>query len=142
MPDATSALHLVIRTPRDIVLEADVISIRVPTETGQVGLRRGCEPTVLAVEPGLILARLRDRTRFAGTAGGLLRCDGRLASLLTPVGVIGDELNAVLEELDRTLSAPNTEQEVRAMLKRLEKNILEELQHSGDNRPHSVGTPK
>src|SRR5689334_16832674 len=106
MADATATLHLVIRTPRDIVLETDVVSIRVPTETGQVGLRRRCEPTVLAVEPGLIVIRLRDKTRLAGTAGGLLRCDGKSASLLTPVGVVGDELAAVLEELDRTLSAP------------------------------------
>lgn len=140
MPDST--LHFVIRTPRDIVLESDIVSIRVPTETGQVGLRPRSEPNVLAVEPGLIVIRQSDSTRFAGTAGGLLHCDGKTASLLTPVAVVGNELAAVLEELDRTLSAPNAEQEVRAMLKRLEKNILEELQHSGDDHPRSVGTTK
>lgn len=137
MPDST--LHFVLRTPRDIVLESDVVSLRVPTETGQVGLRPRCEPNVLAVEPGLIVIRLGAATRFAGTAGGLLHCDGKTASILTPVAVVGDELATVLEELDRTLSAPNAEQEVRAILKRLEKNILEELQSGGDNHPRSVG---
>ena len=140
MPDST--LHFVIRTPRDIVLESDVVSIRVPTETGQVGLRPRSEPTVLAVEPGLIVIRLRDSVRFAGTAGGLLHCNGKSASLLTPVAVVGDELKAVLEELDRTLSAPNAEQEVRAMLKRLEKNILEEVQHGSGDKLRAIGTTR
>ena len=137
-----STLHFVIRTPREIALESDVVSIRVPTETGQVGLRPRCEPTVLAVEPGLIVVRLSDSSRFAGTAGGLLHCDGKTANLLTPVAVVGNELAAVLEELDRTLAAPNAEQEVRAMLKRLEKNILEELQHSSGDSLRSAGTKR
>jgi F0F1-type ATP synthase epsilon subunit len=140
MPDST--LHFVIRTPQNIVLDSDVVSIRVPTETGQVGLRPRSEPTVLAVEPGLIVVRLSDSSRYAGTAGGLLHCDGKSANLLTPVAVVGDELTAVLEELDRNLSAPNAEQEVRAMLKRLEKNILEELQHSSGDPLRSTGTTR
>ena len=71
-----ATLHFVIRTPQEIVLERDVASVRVPTETGQVGLRPHGEPTVLAVEPGLIVVRQDDLVRFAGTAGGLLHCDG------------------------------------------------------------------
>ena len=89
-PWLRAPLHFVIRTPQDIVLECDVASVRVPTETGQVGLRPHSEPTVLAVEPGLIVVRQDDLIRFAGTAGGLLHCDGAVAHLLTPVAVIGD----------------------------------------------------
>lgn len=138
MPEST--LHFVIRTPRNIVLDSEVVSIRVPTETGQVGLRPRSEPTVLAVEPGLIVVRLSGSSRFAGTAGGLLHCDGKTANLLTPVAVVGNELTAVQETLDRTLSEPNAEQEIRAMLKRLEKSILEELQHSSGEPLRSTGT--
>jgi hypothetical protein len=65
-----------------------------------------------------------------------------VASLLTPVAVVGDELAAVLQELDRTLAAPNTEQEVRAMLGRLEKNILQELHHGGEDHLRSAGKTK
>ena len=137
-----SVLHFVIRTPREIVLESDVVSVRVPTESGQAGLRPRCEANVLAVEPGLVVIRLNERSRFAGTAGGLMHCDGKSASLLTPIAVVGDELDAVLEELDRTLSSSSAEQDVRMMLKRLEKNILEELQRSGDDRPRSVEAAK
>ena len=114
-------------------------AVRVPTETGQVGIRPHGEPSVLAVEPGLIVLRQDDLTCFAGTAGGLLHCDGTVASLLTPVAVIGDALTTVLEALDRALAAPSTEQETRALLGRLEKNILLELHHGDAERVHAVG---
>jgi F0F1-type ATP synthase epsilon subunit len=128
---AKATLHFVIRTPQDIVLECDLSSVRVPTETGQVGLRPHGEPTVLAVEPGLIMVRQHDMVRFAGTAGGLLHSDGAVAHLLTPMAVIGDALATVLEALDRALAVPSAEQEARALLGRLEKNIILEL-HGGD----------
>ena len=128
---AKATLHFVIRTPHDIVLACDVSSVRVPTETGQVGLRPQSESTVLAVEPGLIVVRQDDLVRFAGTAGGLLRCDGAVAHLLTPVAVIGDALTTVLEALDRALAVPSAEQEARALLGRLERHIMLEL-HGGD----------
>jgi hypothetical protein len=96
-----------------------------------VGLRPHSEPTVLAVEPGLIVVRQDDLIRFAGTAGGLLHCDGAVAHLLTPVAVIGAALTTVLEALDRALAVPSAEQEARALLGRLEKNIILEL-HGGD----------
>ena len=134
-----ATVHFVIRTPQDIVLECDVSSVRVPTETGQVGLRPHGEPTVLAVEPGLIVVRQDDLVRFAGTAGGLLHCDGAVAHLLTPVAVIGDALTTVLEALDRALAVPSAEQEARVLLGRLEKNIILELHGGDEERMPPVG---
>lgn len=134
-----STLHFVIRTPQEIVLESDVSSVRVPTETGQVGLRSHCEATVLAVEPGLIVVRQDDRTRFVGTAGGLLHCDKTMVSLLTPVAVVGDDLTTCLEKLDQELAVPSTERETRTLLGRLEKNILQELQRGDKERRQPVG---
>ena len=136
---AEATLHFVIRTPQDIVLEGDVSSVRVPTETGQVGLRPHGEPTVLAVEPGLIVVRQDDLIRFAGTAGGLLHCDGAVAHLLTPVAVIGAALTTVLEALDRALAVPSAEQEARALLGRLEKHIILELHGGDEERMPPVG---
>jgi F0F1-type ATP synthase epsilon subunit len=121
---AKATLHFVIRTPQGIVLEGDISSIRIPTETGQVGLRPRSEPTVLAVEPGMIVVRQDDLVRFAGTAGGLLHCDGAVAHLLTPLAVIGDALSTVLEALDRALAVPSAEQEARALLARLKRTLF------------------
>lgn len=134
---ARPTLHVIIRTPQAVVYKGDVSSLRFPTETGQVGLRPRCEATVLAVEPGLVL--LRDGpTAYAGTAGGLLHCDGSVASLMTPVAVVGGQLASVLEELDRALSAPGTEKEARNMIERLEKNILQEVQRGGQQQSRSA----
>lgn len=140
MPDV--ALHLILRTPQKIVLEVDVVSLRVPTETGQVGLRPRSEATILAVEPGLVLFRVGDRLQYAGTSGGLLRCDGQNAVLLTPIAVAGDEPDTVLTALDAALALPEAERDARATLERLEKNIVRDLHQaeqtsgpSGGRRP-------
>jgi F0F1-type ATP synthase epsilon subunit len=128
------ALRLRVRTPRELVAEFDVASLRVATSTGQVGLRPRCEPTVLPVEPGLAIARTVGGLRFVGTVGGLLRTDGREAMLLTPVAVVGDSVPDVAARLDEALTAPDPEREVRRLLERLEVGILLELRR-GDGAP-------
>jgi F0F1-type ATP synthase epsilon subunit len=120
-------LKLVVRTPREVVLERSVSSIRVPTESGQVGVRPRAEPFVLAVEPGLVLLRRDDTLQFVGTAGGLLRCDSASANLMTPLAVAGNDENAVLNALETALAQPSVEMEARATLGRLQSSILREL---------------
>ncbi len=122
-----SVLTLVVRTPGQVVLRMGVSSIRVPTETGQVGVRPRVEPLVLAVEPGLVLVRRDEAYHFVGTAGGLLRCDGSTASLLTPLAVCGDDQDTVVGALDEALAQPSVEMEARAALNRLQRSILREL---------------
>lgn len=124
-----SELQFVIRTPRQRVLQTNVTSLRVPTNSGQVGLRPRSEPTVLPVEAGLIVMRLDAGMMYAGTAGGLLHIDGVSASLLTPLAVVGEDIETVSRELEAMLSAPSEEREVRRSLGRLETRILQELKH-------------
>ncbi len=97
-------LKLTVRTPREVVVDFEVASVRVPTETGQVGIRPRMEPLVLAVEPGLVLARHKAGFEFVGTLGGLLRCDGKTACLLTPLAVTGEDEDAVTQALDEALA--------------------------------------
>ncbi len=125
-------LHVTIRTPSETVVDQDVASLRVPTQSGQVGLRPRGEPTVLAVEAGLIVLRLNGGTRYAGTAGGLLHTNGESASLLTPLAVVGDDVESVSRQLDALLSAPSEEMEVRRTLGRLETRILQELRQGDE----------
>jgi F0F1-type ATP synthase epsilon subunit len=122
-----TGLRLIVRTPREVVLDASASSLRVPAETGQVGLRPKAEPLVLTVEPGLVLVRGPAGLQFLGTAGGLLRCDGITATLLTPLAVVGDSQQQVLERLDAALAQPNEELEARATLGRLQRSLLREL---------------
>ncbi len=121
------SLKLIVHTPREVVLETQVSSLRVPVESGQVGLRARVEPLVLAVEPGLVLVRVGDTYQFVGTAGGLLRCDGRVANLLTPLAVRGDDEGEVISDLDAKLAQPSLEMEARETLGRLQSSILHEL---------------
>lgn len=125
------SLRFAVRTPREVVLELGAQSLRIPTDTGQVGLRPGCEPNVLAVEPGLVLARTAEGLRFVATAGGLLRCDGHVAVLLTPVAVAGGDARTVRAELDEALAAPRAELELRRAIERLETGMLRGLRSDG-----------
>jgi len=124
---SSRVLRVVVRTPREVVADLAVLSLRVPTETGQVGVRPRAEATVAAIEPGLVVAHTVERLRFLGTAGGLLRTTAFEAELLTPVAVVGDEPAAVVAALDTALARPDPEHELRHAIERLETGLLREL---------------
>jgi F-type H+-transporting ATPase subunit epsilon len=134
-----SHLHLIVRTPRDVVFRNDASSVRVPTETGQVGIRPHVEPLVLAIEPGLVVIRLNDSYRFVGTAGGLLRSDGSEATLLTPLAVVGASEDDVIGSLEAAMAQPSVEMEARAMLGRLQSSMLRELREGKQGALGIVG---
>lgn len=120
-------LHLVIRTPHAIVLDEHIRAARVPTESGQVGLRPREEPFALVVEPGLCIVRGDDGVRFAATAGGLLEGDRETATLYTPFAVAGNRGEQLLAALDRALATPDSELAARRRLGELEQHIVHEL---------------
>lgn len=128
-------LHVTIFTPKETVVDEEVTSMRIPTQSGQVGLRPRGESSVLAVEAGLVILKLSDRVRYAGTAGGLLRTSAEAANLLTPLAVVGDDLDSVSQQLEELLTAPNEEMEVRRTLGRLETRILQELHQQDEATP-------
>jgi len=127
---AEKTLGLVVRTPQGAVVDERVTSLRVPSDTGQVGLRSRSEPAVLVVEPGLVLAATTGGLRFIATAGGLLRCDGEEAVLLTPLAVVGESAAAVGAKLEKVLGTPRADLELRAVLQRLETGMLQELRRA------------
>ena len=122
-----NTLQVIIRTPLQEVVRMDVESLRVITETGQVGLRPRMESVVLAVEPGLAILHPVDGILFVGTAGGLLRCDGRMAMLLTAVAVAARDEQAVIAALTSQLEQPTAEMEIRNMINNIQTSILNEL---------------
>jgi len=129
------SVHLVVRTPRGVAADLEVQSLRVPTDTGQVGLRPGAEAAVTPVEPGLVLARTAERLHFIGTAGGLLRTDGREAELLTPVAVLEDDAAAAVAAVDQALAGADPERDLRQAIERLETGLRREVRGvDGDER--------
>lgn len=129
---ADRLLKVVVRTPQEVVAELDARSLRVPADTGRVGLRPRCEPTVLAVEPGLVLVWTEEGARFLATAGGLLRCDGRRAIVLTPLAVVGRDAREVRTRLAEALGAPRADVELRRAIEKLETGILRDLRKGGE----------
>lgn len=128
-------LHIVIRTPHEVVLDTTARSLRVGTETGQVGLRPGMEPIVLAVEAGLVVIRSSEGVRFVGSAGGLLSSDGHEAILFTPLAVSGHDRGTIKAALAQALAEPDSELTLRSALDKLEGRILSELRRQPSEAP-------
>lgn len=120
-------LLLTVRTPHEVVLRTGIDSLRVPTESGLVGLRPRAEGSLLVVEPGLVLAREGTGVRFIATAGGLLVHRNKECELFTPMAVMGSGADEVLRALDRLLAEPTEEMNTRRQLSRLEQRVLETL---------------
>ena len=120
-------LRLVIRTPHAAVVDADVDAARVPTRTGQLGLRPRQEPFITVVESGLIILDSGAQRRFAATAGGLLRTDRGTALLATPFAVTGADDAELLAALDQAYATPDSELVTRRRLAELEQRIVREM---------------
>jgi F0F1-type ATP synthase epsilon subunit len=125
---ATGKLHFIVRTPHEVIVETEARSIRIPTESGQVGLRPQNEPQIIAVEAGLVLVHTaQNETRFIGTAGGLLVAERLRATLMTPLAVSGSDRESIMNQLQTALGEPNEEMQARAMLANLEEEIISEM---------------
>ena len=127
--------RFIVRTPHDIVLDAQASAVRVLTESGHVGIRRDMEPVVLPIEAGLAIVRADGRVTLVGSAGGLLTADGREVTLFTPLAVVGTDPVAIQRALDQALAAPDSELAVRARLSKLEGRILAELRRGPQDGP-------
>ncbi len=134
-----SSLKFIVRTPRQIVVETQARSIRVLTETGHVGLRPKMEAVILTVEPGLVLVQREDSMLFVGTSGGLLKCDGVVATLLTPLAVAAKNQESVMRELQMQLRQPKAELEVRTTINNIQSSILTEITDDRRRRSNHPG---
>ena len=128
-------LRFVLRTPHQVVLDERVRAVRVPTETGQAGLRPGGEPILLVVEPGLVLLHGEAGPRFAATAGGLLESGRERCTLYTPVAAVGASDDDLLAALDHLLAAPGGEMAARRQFAELEQRIVRELREDSRTAP-------
>ena len=120
-------IHVTILTPVETVCEIEASSVRVPTTTGQVGVRPNAEASVLAIEPGLVRLISASGTKYAATVGGLLRYGRNAAQILTPFAVVGDDVTQVNLKLDEFMATPSDAVNVRRTLGLLETRILQEL---------------
>lgn len=121
-------LRLIVRTPREVVWDQQVASVRIPTETGQVGVHPRTEPFIAPVESGVVLVRTDSGDTLIGVMGGLLSVTRGMTTLLTPMAVIGTDAAALRTSLDAALASPDVELAARRTLARLEGRIVSELQ--------------
>jgi len=124
-------LELVVRTPHAEVLRRSVTSLRVPTDTGSVGVLPGAERAVLAIEPGLAVAEDANGRILVGTAGGILRLEAARATLLSPLAIVGDDADTVRAEMGALSREPSADMELRRRIDMLERGLAARSQRRG-----------
>jgi F0F1-type ATP synthase epsilon subunit len=129
--DAEKWLVLVVRTPREEVVRRRVRAVRVPTETGSVGILPRAERAALVVEPGLVVARGDATFTLVGTAGGLLRIDRDQVILLSPLAIVGDDAGSVRERVAELTRETSAEAELRRHIEMLERGLVAESRRRG-----------
>ncbi len=127
-------LVLVVRTPRGEVLRRRVRALRVPTETGAVGILPRAERAALVVESGLVVARGDHAVVLIGTAGGILRIEGDEVVLLSPLAVAGEDAAQVRERIEALTSVTSAERELRRRIETLERGLIAESRRRSEAR--------
>lgn len=137
MPEAgPSQIRAVVRTPTAVLFDGGVHSVRLPTPTGQVGVRARAEAWVTALSPGLVLLQRHDGVVYAGTAGGLARNDGQTLALFSPFAAVGAAAD-VLAALAAARADEEGELAALRNLSELEQRITAELRsgHTASGTP-------
>jgi F0F1-type ATP synthase epsilon subunit len=119
-------LRAVVRTPTEVLFDGDVRSVRLPTPSGQVGVRARAEAWLTALSPGLVLLERAEGRLHAGTAGGIARNDGQTITLFSPFAAVGDA-EAVLRALAAAQSDDEGELAALRNLSELEQRITSEV---------------
>ena len=130
------SLDLEIRTPEDLVLRRDVISLQAGDATGRFGLRPGHEAFVTVLEPGIVTFRDADGGEgFAAVDGGVLLVEADHVSIVAREAVVADSLQSIAAAAAARVGARRGEEEsARLAAEQIALRLLEQLRELG-SRP-------
>jgi F-type H+-transporting ATPase subunit epsilon len=95
MPQADSALRLVVLTPLATVLDGAADWVTVPLSDGWYGMLPGHAPFQARVLAGTIVLGLEGRSRLLATLGGTLMLEENVVTLLTGAAALDVEMDAL-----------------------------------------------
>lgn len=134
-----NTLHLKIITPKKIVLEEEVLSVSIPTTSGEITVLPKHEKLFSIITEGIIKIKKKEEEDYLSIGGGYLETDGRELNILVSRAYgqseIDEEMiNQATEEAKKILSQPVSEQEkgeAIAMMRRaiLDSKLLKKRKH-------------
>lgn len=121
-------MHLEVRTPERLVVDAEVKAVNAPLSDGWIGILSGHAPFQARVRPGVIAYRpSEDEAQQVAVHGGFLSVQDDQVTVLTGVAREGVDL----ETLDEAIS--HEEQQLEAMeeeARRRFDQIYQKMTHS------------
>jgi alternate F1F0 ATPase F1 subunit epsilon len=120
--------RLELRTPKGLLVDRDVVSVRAEDLDGWFGLGAGHSDLVAALPPGLMVLRDRDGETFVALAGGVLSMRGGRCRVMCRDALIAPELSGVAEEVERRHRERRERQSSRvAVLRDLVREALKRM---------------
>jgi F-type H+-transporting ATPase subunit epsilon len=81
-----SAIHLKVVTPRQLLVEADVEAVFLPTLEGQIGVLPGHRPLFVGIGKGKLSYREGGSDEFVAVQGGYAQIQPEKVVVMTEVG--------------------------------------------------------
>lgn len=123
-------LKLKIITPRKIVLEEEVLSVTVPTTSGEITVLPRHEKLFSIITEGIIKIKKKDQEDYLSIGGGYLETDGIELNILVSRAYGQNEIdeemiNKAEEEAKKILSQPVSEKEKNEALSMMRRAVID-----------------
>lgn len=124
--------RFILRTPRALLVDAEVSLISAEDADGWFGIRPGREDVVAALVPGLLLFEDEAGEGFVALAGGLLDMHDGTCRVMAREAVVARELDAVADALEESMALRRRHAEARSdaiddLAKEMMRRLVEEV---------------
>ena len=125
-----SLLHLKIITPRKIVLEEEVLSVTIPTSSGEITVLPKHEKLFSIITEGIIKIKKKEEEDYLSIGGGYLETDGKELNILVSRAYGQNEIdeemiNQATEEAKKILAQPVSEKEKTEAISMMRRAIID-----------------
>lgn len=126
-----ATLRLQLRTPRAMLIDAEVSSITAEDAGGWFGIRPGRTDVVAALVPGLLLFEDDGGEGFVALAGGLLDLRNGTCRVMAREAAVARDLDVISEALEESMARRRKRAEARSdaiddLAKEMMRRLVEE----------------
>ncbi len=123
-------LHLKVITPKKLAFEKDIVSITVPTATGELTILPKHADLLSLLTEGVITIRTEKEEEYMSIGGGYMETDGKIIQILVSRAFGQDEINEemtkrALESAQKVLDEVEDKSERTEALRTLRRSMVD-----------------
>lgn len=123
-------LHLKVITPKKLAFEKDIVSITIPTATGELTILPKHADLLSLLTEGVITIRTEKEEEYMSIGGGYMETDGKIIQILVSRAFGQDEINEemtkrALESAQKVLDEVEDKSERTEALRTLRRSMVD-----------------